>query len=196
MARTNTLIVAASFEDATRYWLWYFGLIIGITIVGIPALIIILPIIYIAKTIEYKHLSCELHQRSVKVKRGWLNKREQTIPLDKITDLGIHQNFLMRRLGVEGITIETAGQSAGATALVMLVGMRDARGFRDTVLDQRDRLAYGEDPTEPTHTTQPNTPSHDPNQPPTPASTPETTQLLRDIHNELKALRADLQRQE
>lgn len=143
MAR-DTLIRKASFEDATKYWVWYYGLIFGITVVGLPLLPIVLPILYLVTKIEYEHLSCELHERSVKVKRGWLNKREQTIPLDKITDLGIQQNFLMKHFGVEGITIETAGQSAGAMALVTLVGMRDARGFRDEVLDRRDRLAYGD----------------------------------------------------
>lgn len=188
MAR-DTLIQKASFEDATRYWLWYYGLIIGITIVGIPLLIIILPILYLAKSIEYKNLSCELHERSVKIKRGWLNKREQTIPLDKITDLGIHQNFFMRRMGVEGITIETAGQSAGAMALVMLVGMRDARGFRDTVLDQRDRLAYGDDSaaapstTRASHSTAPA------------ADTSELTEILREIRDEVRALRSDMNRE-
>jgi len=61
------------------------------------------------------------------------------VPLEKITDLGQHQGPIMRHLNLQGLSVETAGQS-GPGSLVRLVGIEDTDGFRDAVLDQRDAL--------------------------------------------------------
>ena len=45
----------------------------------------------------------------------------------------------MRFLGLEALSVETAGQSSEG-ALVKLVGIVDTRQFRDAVLTQRDSL--------------------------------------------------------
>lgn len=138
------VLLEAQFDSAVRYYVSSTAIVLTLTIVGIPLLLIFLPIVYVLRTIEYKHIRCTLYERTLRVKRGVLNKVEKTVPLDKITDLGITQGPIMRLCGVEAISIETAGQSSGiGSALVILVGIRDAKGFRDAVLDQRDRLAEG-----------------------------------------------------
>ncbi|MEM8835600.1 MAG: PH domain-containing protein [Planctomycetota bacterium] len=143
-ARTEEVIATAHFENATKYFVVSNAVVLACTIVGIPLMLIVLPIVWIAKTIEYKHISCELHTRSLKVKRGWINKSESSVPLDKITDLAVKQGPIMRWCGVEALSVETAGQTSGGMgALVQLVGVRDARTFRDTVLARRDALAEG-----------------------------------------------------
>ena len=69
-----------------------------------------------------------------------MTRVEKTIPLDKITDLGYFQGPIMRYLGIDGLTVETAGQSSSEGALVKLHGVVDARDFRDAVLRQRDAM--------------------------------------------------------
>lgn len=131
----------AEFNSAVRYYVTSTAILLTLTIVGIPLLLIFLPAVYILRTIEYKHIRCTLYERTLRVKRGVLNKVEKTIPLDKITDLAITQGPIMRYCGVEAISVETAGSSSGVgAALVFLVGIKDAKAFRDAVLDQRDRL--------------------------------------------------------
>jgi putative membrane protein len=135
----------ASFENATRYFVIQTAVVLAVTVVGILLMPIILPIVWIARKIEYERIRCLLLERSLKVHRGWLNRVEKTIPLEKITDLAIAQGPIMRWVGVESLTVETAGQSSSTgSSLVSLVGVRDAREFRDAVLEQKERLRTAE----------------------------------------------------
>lgn len=139
--RDEKVLLEAQFDSAVQYYVISIVLVLALTVVGIPLMIIFVPMVYILRSIEYKHIRCTLYERTLRVNRGVLNKTEKTVPLDKITDLGITQGPIMRFCGVEAISVETAGQSSGmGGALVMLVGVRNAKDFRDAVLDQRDRL--------------------------------------------------------
>jgi hypothetical protein len=63
----------------------------------------------------------------------------------------------MRAMGIEGLRVETAGQSSSASgSLVGLVGVKDARAFRDDVLSRRDMVTDfgGSRAGEPATTTQ------------------------------------------
>jgi len=165
----------AEFDDAVRYYVTSTVIALSCTIIGIPLLLIFVPLTYLIRKIEYENIECTLHERTLVVKRGVFNKVEKTIPLDKITDLAIRQGPIMRLCKVEAIMVETAGQSSGIQALVFLVGIRDAKGFRNAVLKQRDRLEDGD--SEPRR--------------PRPASSPaigegdDATALLRDIRDTL-----------
>ncbi|MEM1330189.1 MAG: PH domain-containing protein [Planctomycetota bacterium] len=120
-----------------QYHLWLMAIVLCMTIVMIPLLVIILPIVAITRSIEVKRLECSLTTKNLRVRRGVLNRVEQTVPLEKITDLAVHQNLLMRWMNLEAISVETAGQSS-VGALVQLVAVDNAREFRDRVLSQRD----------------------------------------------------------
>jgi putative membrane protein len=86
-------------------------------------------------------LEVVLTTRELQVARGVLNRQEKSIPLEKITDLAVVQGPIMRRMGIKGLQVETAGQSgATGSALVRLVGLVDTDGFRDAALDQRDKV--------------------------------------------------------
>jgi len=45
----------------------------------------------------------------------------------------------MRRMGLNSLSVETAGASGSQSALVALIGIVDTVEFRDTVLAQRDQ---------------------------------------------------------
>lgn len=69
-------------------------------------------------------------------------REEKSIPLDKITDLTLKHGPVLRALGLVTLHIETAGQSTQAGAAdAKLTGVVEARRFRDSVLEQRDRVA-------------------------------------------------------
>jgi hypothetical protein len=54
----------------------------------------------------------------------------------------------MRAMDLKGIRVETPGQtSAPGSALVTIQGILDTDSFRDLVLEQRDRIADGDDTT-------------------------------------------------
>jgi len=97
---------------------------------------------FIDKYIE--RMSCTLTERSLEIRKGWISRVESTIPLEKITDLQMVQGPIMRAMGLHGFKVETAGQSSGPGGhLVSMIGIVDAPGFREAVLDQRDALSEG-----------------------------------------------------
>ena len=140
--REGRLLLAAEFDPGVKsYWLLSGTILCIVTVVGIPVLPIFLVIGYLMTGKYLDAMECELTDRSLRVKKGVFNKLEKTVPLDKITDLAHYQGPIMRMMGLEGLRLETAGQSSGpGGSLVSLVGVKDARGFRDRVLDQRDKV--------------------------------------------------------
>lgn len=130
----------AEFDPRVRtYWLMSGALLLAIMIVGLP----LLPFWFVfghALTGRYlRRMRCVLTEKTFEFGKGVLVRTEKTIPLDKITDLGLVQGPLMRFFGLEALSIETAGQSAEGP-LVKLVGIVETRRFRSAVLEQRDRL--------------------------------------------------------
>lgn len=124
------------------YYLCSAVLIFTITIVLIPVAIVYLIIgsWVIQKYLD--NLQCTLTERTLELKKGILNKRESTVPLEKITDLQMFQGPIMRHFGLYGFRVETAGQTTGAGggSLLNIIGIVDTPGFRKSVLAQRDRL--------------------------------------------------------
>ena len=93
----------------------------------------------------YDNLHCILYERSLTVGRGIFFRVEKTIPLDKIQDLTLREGPLLKAFGLLSLRIETAGQSSPqGESEAKLVGIKDARAFRDRVLEQRDALAAGD----------------------------------------------------
>lgn len=131
-------------QRVTLYWLLSGAVVMAATIVGI----VLLPIWFIvggAITRRYlRTYRCTLTNRSLKVAKGLLVKVEKTVPLDRITDLGLVQGPIMRVFDIEALSVETAGQSSTG-ALVTLAGIKDGRKFRDAVLAQRDLVVGSEE---------------------------------------------------
>ncbi|MFQ5552073.1 MAG: PH domain-containing protein, partial [Gemmatimonadales bacterium] len=136
------LLESARFDPKLRtYWFLQVVLIFVATIAGIA----LLPIWmlgwgqwYVRRT--YEALQCELHERSLVVRRGIFFKVEKTIPLDKIQDLTVREGPLLRALGLRSLKIETAGQGTPGQSEADLVGIVDPLEFRNRVMDQKDLM--------------------------------------------------------
>ena len=130
----------ATFDPQVRtYWLLTGALILTVSIVGIPLLILWLPIGYALTGRYMERLRCVLTEKNLHVARGVLVRQEKTVPLDKITDLAMSHGPIMRALGLRGLSVETAGQS-GPGSLIKLVGIEGTEEFRAAVLAQRERV--------------------------------------------------------
>ena len=141
---TEKILAQAEFNRSVRtYWLLSGIILCVVTVIGI----LFLPVWLILGnyfTERYlQNMKCVLTEKSLKVSRGILVRQEKSVPLDKITDLALIEGPIMRYLNLQALKIETAGQS-GPGALVQLVGIVDARKFRDTVLTQRDLVTGGQ----------------------------------------------------
>lgn len=127
--------------QAIRYSMITFTIGMVATIFGILLLPFALPIALWYYRKFYGSLEVVLTSRELQVSRGVLVRQEKSIPLEKVTDLALIQGPLMRRMGIKGLQVETAGQSSSpGGALVKLIGIVDTDGFRDDALDQRDKV--------------------------------------------------------
>ncbi|WP_220758919.1 MULTISPECIES: PH domain-containing protein [unclassified Shewanella] len=114
-------------------------IILAISIVGIPLLLLWLPIGSHFTRRYINNMSTELTAKKLVVRKGIFTRTENTVPLDKITDMALIQGPLMRFFKLHQLTIETAGQS-GTGALLSLTGIVDAAEFRSLVLAQKEKL--------------------------------------------------------
>ncbi len=138
--RDKTILWEAEFNPKVRtYWLLSGALVLLATVVGIP----LLPFWFLfgyALTDRYlKHMRCVLTTGTLEVSKGMFVRVEKTVPLDKITDIGLVHGPIMRYYDLRALSVETAGQSS-AGALVKLIGVVDTEAFRQAVLDQRDKV--------------------------------------------------------
>ncbi len=130
----------AGFDPRVRtYWLLSGAMILTVTLVGIP----LLPFWFLVGhyfTARYlSHMRCRLTPKTLEVAKGMFVRVEKTVPLDKITDVGLVHGPIMRHFDLQALSVETAGQSS-AGALVKLIGIEDTEGFRAAVLAQRDKV--------------------------------------------------------
>ena len=145
--RTETVLARAEFDEKLpHYWLLATLFTLLVTFIGIPVIpfwLIFGPRVHRK---QYDVLECELTERTLNIRRGFLFRVEKNIPLDKIQDIGMTEGPLLRKLGLASLRIETAGNSVQGAADAQLVGIIDAPRFRDAILDQRDLVA-GAPPT-------------------------------------------------
>ncbi len=87
-----------------------------------------------------RRMSARLTTRALEIRKGVFFRSESTIPLNRITDLRMHDGPLMRRYKLRGVKVETAGQSGATGSEGSLLGVFDAAEFRDAVLRQRQKV--------------------------------------------------------
>ena len=129
-------IMAVEFDrKIIVYWWMMANLGLLVTVVGIIAMIVWIPFGWIVHKKQFEHMSGALTDRSINMRMGWLFKKQQNIPLDKLTDVSIHEGPILNAFGVVRMQFETAG-----AAPFILTGVKNSDQFRDLVLQQRDSL--------------------------------------------------------
>ena len=89
----------------------------------------------------FEHLECTLTDRALLVKKGVWFRSEQTVPLDRIQDVSIRHGPFLDWLGIATMRVDTAGAAGPHGSGINLTGVVDTPGFRDRVLEARDRAA-------------------------------------------------------
>lgn len=138
---SESILKTANFNPKVKsYWITLGVITCLVCLVGIPLIPIVALIIWLVAGRMLAAMSAVLLERKLVVKRGVFFKEEKSIPLEKITDVGLSQGPLMRLFGLYRLSFETAGQS-GHGALVSLLGVENASEFREAILTQKDNLA-------------------------------------------------------
>ena len=139
-SRDAVLLEAEFDRQVMGYGRLAVSLLLVITVVGIPLIPfwLIWSVSYLPRA--YDRFSAKLTPTSLELTRGVYFRSDSTIPLDRITDVRLHDDPLMRMSGIQGLKVETAGQSGATGAEGNLIGVVDAPAFRDAVLRQREIL--------------------------------------------------------
>ena len=136
------MLASAQFDSRLIiYWWIMANFVLLCTVIGIVAMVVWIPFGYFVHKKQYENLGMDLTDRSLNVRQGWLFKKQQNIPLDKITDMAVIEGPILSALGLCHLAIETAGGSGGGGS-ASLTGVVDALGFRDLVLRQRDGITH------------------------------------------------------
>ena len=138
-------IMAVEFDKKIIiYWWLVANLTLLASVVGIAVMVFWVPFGWLIHKKQYEHMSAALTDRSVNMRMGWMFKKQQNIPLDKLTDVSIHEGPILNALGVVRMQFETAG-----AAPFILTGVKNSEQFRDLVLRQRDSLVSNPQQTGP-----------------------------------------------
>jgi membrane protein YdbS with pleckstrin-like domain len=117
------------------------GLVMAMTIVGIPlAIIWFLGVGRWWAQHYYDKLECHLSDRTLRYKKGILVSVEKTIPLENIQDVTFVEGPILRHFHLSTLKFETAGHSAGQASDMHLTGVMDAHDFRNRIMTARDAL--------------------------------------------------------
>lgn len=146
----HTLLDAQFDRRAIGYWRVLVSLFMVISVVGIPFIPFWLIYSLWFGPKYFDGLSARLTTQALELRKGVFTRNESTVPLNRITDLKLHQGPLMRRFGLHGLKVETAGQSGPhASSEGNLLGVVDAAALRNAILHQR-QVALGAEPSEDT----------------------------------------------
>ena len=142
MTYRDRVLVEATFDTKLKTYMVLQGVVgFTATIVGIVALPFWLVLGTRWGRRYFEHLSCTLTDRARVVRKGVWFRSESTVPLDRIQDVAIRHGPILDRLGLATIRVETAGMGSGQGSGINLTGVVDTAGFRDRVLEARDRAA-------------------------------------------------------
>ena len=131
-------IISAEFDKNMIIYSWIMtNLVLLITVIGIIAMLFWVPFGWFVHKKQLENSSCILTERGIKIRKGWIFKAQQNIPLDKLTDISIHEGPVLNLFGIVKISIETAG-----AVPFHLIGLKKSTTsyFRDIVMKQRDSL--------------------------------------------------------
>ena len=132
----------AKFNPLIRpYLVLQVGMVLAITIIGIPlALIWFLGVGQWWARHYFDKLDCHLDDKKLRYRKGILVTVEKTIPLENIQDVTFIEGPILRHFHLSTLKFETAGSGAGQANDMRLTGIIDAHDFRNKILEARDAL--------------------------------------------------------
>lgn len=146
-AVTGHTLLEAEFDNRyVAYGRWLVTLYLMISVAGI----LLIPF-WLVFSVWYgrefmARISAHLTTNALEIRKGVFNRSEATVPLNRITDIRLHDGPLMRHYNLRGLKVETAGQGAGSfgESESNLIGVIDAVAFRDAILRQRQQVLGSE----------------------------------------------------
>ncbi|MCG7840933.1 MAG: PH domain-containing protein [Methanomassiliicoccales archaeon] len=117
----------------------------GATLSALVILVIFLAPMIVWNQLYYRSLVYGLTDDEVVWSRGVLFRKTSIVPYAKITNVDIHQGPLMRRFGIYGLNVQTAGysvQQAGRSE-ISIIGVKDHDRLRNLIMENVRKSKVG-----------------------------------------------------
>jgi len=141
---SEKILFKAEFHPALKTYIFFYVLwLLFVSIIGIVVIPFwLLGLGAFLSQRYFSHLECVLTEKTLEYRKGYFFRVEKTVLLDKITDLTLKEGPLLRAFGLAMLIVETAGQSnPESVGDAKLIGIIEAREFRQKVLKQRDKIS-------------------------------------------------------
>ncbi len=137
----NDYKVAFDYGPAVQYQTCISCCIATSSIIGIPCI----PCFCFCTAKATRNQRCRVDDRRVYFKGGYWNQFDRVVPLDRIQDLNVSQDWVQNLCGTNVISIQTAGAGGGESgqAELTLVGPKNPKEVRSVILSKRDALVLG-----------------------------------------------------
>ncbi len=104
-------------------------------ILGLFALIFVIPV----AVLNYYFFKYEINETEVTIKSGIFAKKQRVIPLSKIQNINIEQNFLQKILRITQLKLETAGDATSEAAL-QFISYKEALNIQDYIQAKKESI--------------------------------------------------------
>jgi putative membrane protein len=106
-------------------------------VLSILALVFTVPMIIL----NYYYFDFSIHPKEISIRSGVFSRRQRNIPVKRIQNVNIEQNFLQRILGIAKVTLETAG-NAELEGQLEFVSKKDAHDFKELIQKFQYKVKY------------------------------------------------------
>ncbi len=103
---------------------------------GLFALIFIVPV----AVLNYYFYKYKISETEVTIKSGVLAKKQRVIPLSKIQNINIEQNFLQKILRITQLKLETAGDATSEASL-QFISFKEAENIQEYIQAKKESLS-------------------------------------------------------
>ena len=104
---------------------------VDVLVIGFWTLLGITQLVFIFKGFKYKGFA--IRERDLTFKKGWLFKKQVTVPFKRIQHVDIKQGVIERAYGLARLNVYTAGGNASDLSVPGLL-INDARQFKSYIL--------------------------------------------------------------
>eukprot|EP00160_Parvularia_atlantis_P014365 Unigene3538_Nuclearia_a/m.10805 Unigene3538_Nuclearia_a/g.10805 ORF Unigene3538_Nuclearia_a/g.10805 Unigene3538_Nuclearia_a/m.10805 type:complete len:224 (+) Unigene3538_Nuclearia_a:93-764(+) len=105
------------------------------------------PCVYYVGVKEFESQQAVVDDKRIHFRSGWVNRKEKTVPLDRIQDIAIEEGLIQRCFGVSALLVQTAGNGGGENAPraeIILSAPIDARNLRTNIIQRRDAIVFNQ----------------------------------------------------
>ncbi|MCU9615157.1 PH domain-containing protein [Caldibacillus lycopersici] len=134
-----TVIVGGGKSDGSFFWDLFFVLIL-------PLIVMVLLIVF--GVISWMRFNYRLEEQEIRIEHGVFIRKKRYIPCERIQSISTTEGMLQRLFGLVKLTIETAGGSGEAEAVLAAISKHEANEIQLYIKHAKEQISETEEANE------------------------------------------------